>query len=262
LLQEIYNCDITKKPLRSDANVDHTKKEANEKFEYKQNFSTEFGISFCSTYNSKYKCFKTKKTEKTFQASTQNKKIITQINVQIIIKKNNESSPGKWIKLNVQNSTLFYEDLLEYMNKNIENPISKDNYTITYKANGHEQIMALDDEDDFVAFFKKYKSLSELQHMVIYVNINIKSNNFEHNHKKNAPINNNEISSSDEEIQKKSKKIKKSQIPKESQLNETELEQAQIITEIRAKYQCDIHITPCYIEDNRHLQLTPARLTL
>lgn len=45
-------------------------------------------------------------------------------------------------------------------------------------------------------------------------------------------------------------------------MNETEFEQAQIITEIRAKYQCDIHTTPCYIEDNRHLQLTPARLTL
>jgi len=210
LLQETCNCDITKKPLRSDANVDRTKKgyqthnrhvsstlslaqltflkEANEKFGYKQNFSTEFGISFCSACNSKYERSKTKKTKKTFQASTQNKEIITQINVQIIIKKNNESSPGKWIKLNVQNSTLFYEDLLEYMNKNIENPISKDNYIITYKANGRGQIMALDDEDDFVAFFEKYKSLSESQHMVIYVNINIKSNNFEHNHKKKAPV--------------------------------------------------------------------------
>jgi hypothetical protein len=45
-------------------------------------------------------------------------------------------------------------------------------------------------------------------------------------------------------------------------LDEVELEQAQIITEIRAKYQCDVHTTPCYIEDNKHLQLTPVRLTL
>ncbi|RHZ62239.1 hypothetical protein Glove_341g84 [Diversispora epigaea] len=70
--------------------------------------------------------------------------------------------------------------------------------------------------------------------MVIYVNINIKSNNFKHKYKRNISNNNDKTNSSDEEVQKSTskKKVKKSCIPKESQL------------------------------DNKHLQLTPARLTL
>ncbi|CAG8716394.1 15226_t:CDS:2, partial [Cetraspora pellucida] len=48
----------------------------------------------------------------------------------------------------------------------------------------------------------------------------------------------------------------------ESDLNEDEYNQAQIITELRDKYKCLQHITPCYVEDERHLPLNPARLTL
>ena len=48
--------------------------------------------------------------------------------------------------------------------------------------------MALDDKDDFVIFFKKHKGLSGSQHMVIYVNINIKSNNFKHKYKRNTLV--------------------------------------------------------------------------
>ncbi|RHZ79345.1 hypothetical protein Glove_149g33 [Diversispora epigaea] len=119
LSQEIYNCNITKKPLRSDKNVDRSKKgcqvynrhvsstihptqltflkEANEKFEYEQDFITKFDISFCSARNSKYEQSKTRKIKKTSQANTQvqNKKNLTQINIQVIIKKNNKSSPEK-----------------------------------------------------------------------------------------------------------------------------------------------------------------------
>ncbi|RHZ79344.1 hypothetical protein Glove_149g31 [Diversispora epigaea] len=83
--------------------------------------------------------------------------------------------------------------------------------------------MALNDKDDFVVFFGKYKGLSKSQHMVIYVNIN---NNFKHKYKKNTSNNNDKTSSSDEEVQKSTskKKVKKSRISKESQLSEIELE--------------------------------------
>ena len=37
---------------------------------------------------------------------------------------------------------------------------------------------------------------------------------------------------------------------------------AEVITTICAKYKCNVHTTPCYIQDNRHLQLNPARLQL
>ena len=39
-------------------------------------------------------------------------------------------------------------------------------------------LLLLDNDDDFVAFFEKYKSLSESQHMVIYININIITNTY------------------------------------------------------------------------------------
>ncbi|CAG8823083.1 15969_t:CDS:1, partial [Dentiscutata erythropus] len=58
------------------------------------------------------------------------------------------------------------------------------------------------------------------------------------------------------------KKLKTSNKPKESDLNENELKQAQIITELRNKYKCSQHVTPCYVENERHLELIPSRLVL
>ncbi|CAG8678671.1 5708_t:CDS:1, partial [Racocetra fulgida] len=68
---------------------------------------------------------------------------------------------------------------------------------------------------------------------------------------------------SDEQTPKKiTKKLKTGFVPKESKLSNDEIELANIITEIRSKYQCNIHATPCYIEDDKHLALIPARLHL
>ncbi|CAG8735748.1 2140_t:CDS:2, partial [Racocetra persica] len=51
-------------------------------------------------------------------------------------------------------------------------------------------------------------------------------------------------------------------VPKESKLNSDEIELANIITQIRTKYQCNIHTTSCYIEDDKHLALIPTHLQL
>jgi len=37
---------------------------------------------------------------------------------------------------------------------------------------------------------------------------------------------------------------------------------AEVITTICTKYKCNVHTIQCYIQDNRHLQLNPARLQL
>ena len=37
---------------------------------------------------------------------------------------------------------------------------------------------------------------------------------------------------------------------------------SEVIAALYAKYKCVTHGTPCYIQDNRHLQLNPARLQL
>ncbi|PKY52464.1 hypothetical protein RhiirA4_470111, partial [Rhizophagus irregularis] len=37
---------------------------------------------------------------------------------------------------------------------------------------------------------------------------------------------------------------------------------AETIAALCEKYKCDVHKTPCFIQENRHLQLNPARLQL
>ena len=37
---------------------------------------------------------------------------------------------------------------------------------------------------------------------------------------------------------------------------------AQIIKELSEKYNCSIHVTPCFIINTKHLQLNPFRLQL
>ncbi|RHZ56859.1 hypothetical protein Glove_396g26 [Diversispora epigaea] len=298
------NCDLTKKPSRTSANIDRSKRghqvynrhvtstihsaqltflqEANTKFEYGSNFSIDFDISLCVACNSKYERSKkikiiqtdiqrTSQKDNDIQHTSQkdnddNDKMsfpIT-INIQVIIRRNNENLSGKWIKINLIDYMEFCDYLTNYIQKTLEGSfISKNNFIITYKINGRGQAMALDDNNDFIAFIQKYKDISGSKNMVLYININDKS-------KRNSDLNYNKqksvkINSSDNEIERRSyrkKKLKKSRIPKESQLDKTEMEQAQIITEIRTKYNCNVHTTPCYIEDGRHLQLTPTRLTL
>lgn len=216
LSKEVCNCDLTKKPSRSDININRSQrgcqiynrhisstllpvqlaflKEANEKFGYKIDFNSQLDISLCSACNSKYERSKVKGTKKTSQVDTLDNQKLTYINIQIIIKKNNESSPGKWIKLNIENSTTFYNDLLDYVQKTCGNTFNQNNYNITYKVNGRGQLIVLDDDDDFVTFIEKCRDLSGSKHMVIYVNINkSKNNDFDCNHRKKISVSDNSI---------------------------------------------------------------------
>ena len=59
-------------------------------------------------------------------------------------------------------------------------------------------------------------------------------------------------------IQKK----RKSRAIREEDLTKEEKMRAEVIITRCAKYKCNIHTTLCYIQDNRHLQLNPARLQL
>jgi hypothetical protein len=52
--------------------------------------------------------------------------------------------------------------------------------------------------------------------------------------------------------------IKKSKIPKESELGESEKKRAIILTKIREKYHCNQHQVPCLITEVGHNQLSTA----
>ena len=55
---------------------------------------------------------------------------------------------------------------------------------------------------------------------------------------------------------------RKSRAIHEEDLTNEERMRSEVITALYAKYKCVTHTTPCYIQDNRHLQLNPARLQL
>ena len=57
-------------------------------------------------------------------------------------------------------------------------------------------------------------------------------------------------------------KKKKSRAIREEDLSKEEREKSEVISTLCEMYKCNIHTTPCFIQDDRHLQLNPARLQL
>ena len=70
------------------------------------------------------------------------------------------------------------------------------------------------------------------------------------------------MTSTEEEIKLQSKKKKKSRAIREEDLSKEEKIRSEVITTLCEKYKCNMHTTPCFIQDGRHLQLNPARLQL
>ncbi|CAG8710169.1 2001_t:CDS:2, partial [Ambispora leptoticha] len=127
----------------------------------------------------------------------------------------------------------FHYDLTKHTCERLKNKkIDNYNLEISYKINGCGQLMALNDEHDFDLFITESKNLSSNKIMVIY--ITLKSNK---------------------------RKAEKS-VEDKSSLSSDEIKLAKIISQIRSKYECNIHNTPCYIEDQNHLQLMPPLLYL
>ena len=57
-------------------------------------------------------------------------------------------------------------------------------------------------------------------------------------------------------------KRKKSCALREEDLSREEKKRSEVIAILCEKYKCNMHVIPCFIQDNRHLQLNPARLQL
>jgi hypothetical protein len=55
---------------------------------------------------------------------------------------------------------------------------------------------------------------------------------------------------------------KKSCAVQENDLSKEEKTRAETIAVLCEKYKCNLHKTPCFIQENCHLQLNPARLQL
>ena len=70
------------------------------------------------------------------------------------------------------------------------------------------------------------------------------------------------FSSIEEETELQPAKKRKSRAIREEDLTNEERMRSEVITALYAKYKFVTHTMPCYIQDNRHLQLNPARLQL
>lgn len=68
--------------------------------------------------------------------------------------------------------------------------------------------------------------------------------------------------SEEEKTSSKFKKKKKSRAIQENDLSKEEKTKADTIAFLCEKYKCNLHKTPCFIQEDRHLQLNPARLQL
>lgn len=68
--------------------------------------------------------------------------------------------------------------------------------------------------------------------------------------------------SEEEGMLSNAKTKKKSRAIQESDLSKEEKTRAETIAILCEKYKCNLHTTPCFVQENRHLQLNPARLQL
>ncbi|CAG8620580.1 14515_t:CDS:2, partial [Racocetra fulgida] len=227
---------------------------------YNCNFNENFKLSFCNNCHSRYEC--SKKCLKATDSSPTDADYIT-------IEEDSDSLPdstdddldfsGDYMLPNNKSSKnsvlkakfifdsdkfdIFLYNFVKHIRKYLNHDkIDKDDIEISYKINGCGQAMALDDECDYNAFITECKNLTRS--------------------KKNMKLIEEGIDLNEEKLEPKSKKLKTSCVLKESNLTPNEVNLATIISELRSKYCCNIHPTPCYIEDNKHLQLMPAHLHL
>ncbi|CAG8495668.1 114_t:CDS:2 [Racocetra fulgida] len=115
--------------------------------------------------------------------------------------------------------------IIKYINNN---NLDKNNIQVSYKINSRRQAIALDDKDDYNTFISECKKIATSSKYMKLIE---------------------EFSDLDKQTPKKIiKKLKTGFVPKESKLSNDEIELANFITEIRSKYQCNIHATPVILK--------------
>ncbi|PKY59814.1 hypothetical protein RhiirA4_482887 [Rhizophagus irregularis] len=260
--------------------------DANDKFGYNSNFEEPFSYTFCSTCNSQIQRYRNadKKVQQTQIKQNDNKVApsdlsnekegddvddievdddedsdLEELKVQIIVKsKNIKASIAK--TLNIKPAS--YENVMEKINSVVQKTlrkkvISKD-YIVSYKAvNARGPSNELEDESDFQEFIGEYKRVviaGKKMSMIVMVRDKLTKKKKSHKSSDESGF------SSAEELQ--GRKKKKSRAIREDDLTKEEKTRSEVISTLCEMYKCNIHTTPCFIQDDRHLQLNPARLQL
>jgi len=204
--------------------------------------------------------------EKSYNVDEEEDSDIEEIKVQIVVKSKDIKAPTAKI-LTIE--SVNYKEIMEKVNlvvrKAVKKTIYPNDYVISYKAlNARGPSSELEDELDFQEFINEYKKVSLAgKRMVLIVDVKnnvTKKRNPSNKHKKESSAES-ELSST-EEIKLQCTKRKKSRAIREEDLSKKERERAEVVSILCEMYKCNIHTTPCFIQDNRHLQLNPARLQL
>ncbi|CAG8717657.1 5192_t:CDS:2, partial [Cetraspora pellucida] len=229
----------------------------NHLFAYNCDFNTDFSSSTTSVSDHDKKRVKDTNVYSAISVSDDDsdstdsilsEEVVTKFKAKVIIELDkSDSIPAKWFTFELDNFGIFQDSLVKHIQICInDDNFDKDDIQVSYKINSHGQSMALDNKDDYDAFIIECRKLVKSNKSMV-LNIAPK-----------LPNNKQDI----EILKIKTKKLKTDFVLKESKLNANEIEIAAIITQIRTKYNCQIHAMPCYIEDGKHLPLIPSRLHL
>ncbi|CAB4486679.1 unnamed protein product [Rhizophagus irregularis] len=254
---------------------------AETKFQYNNNFNEPFSFTFCSTCNSKYQRLKTKdkisKKKMKSKAAVDVESLelfeecgIDEIKLHVSIeKKGKKTSTSKALII----KPVEYINVMEKINAFVQKALQNENikpadYSISYKAmNSRGLSSELEDELDFKEFIEDYKKVTtankKMGMMVVIDNSTDNETKSSEKRSKNSDdVESDGSVSEKEKVITHTKKKKKSRVIRDDDLSKEERTQAEIISVLCEKYKCNLHTTPCYIQDNRHLQLNPARLQL
>lgn len=270
---------------------------ANSKFGYNSNFEEPFSYTFCGTCNSQIQRLRSADKQIQKDEQTQVKKHnyevdvlddsssekakplsdteeeegynieeeedsdLEEIKVQIIVKSKNIKAPtAKVLTIDPVSYNELMEKISLVVRKALKKTINPKDYVISYKAlNARGPSSELEDELDFQEFISEYKKVFLAGKKMILI-VDVKDNITKKKHKKESSAESEH--SSTEEIELRCTRKKKSRAIREEDLSKEERTRSEAISTLCEMYKCNIHTTPCFIQDNRHLQLNPARLQL
>ncbi|UZO25882.1 uncharacterized protein OCT59_018139 [Rhizophagus irregularis] len=168
---------------------------------------------------------------------------IDQIKLQIAIeKKGKKTSTSKTITIKPVEYITVIEGINNAVQKALKNRnIKPADYSMSYKAvNARGPSSTLEDKLDFNEFIEDYKKIIAAGKKVSIIIV---------------------IGDDSTNEKTKSKRLKASDKSDSSASMKKEIKEYYQILK-RKESRCDMHNTPCFIQENRHLQLNPARLQL
>ncbi|GBC45398.2 hypothetical protein GLOIN_2v193871 [Rhizophagus irregularis DAOM 181602=DAOM 197198] len=259
----------------------------NTKFGYNNNFEKNFSYTTCSACNSKLQRLKTSDKKSQLKSNKKSNRK-AQINNEEIIsiddlptenskrkvgsynnKKENEKDNDNEIEDEGDDDKDFNNKDDDYYDK--DSDVNDENYEEdddngdydeeTVNARGPSN--TLEDKLDFQEFISEYQKVTLTgKKMSVIVVVIVKNNVTEKKNRKHKKHSDDNIRSSSEEIEIQTKKKKKSRSLREDDLSKEEKRRSEVIADLVEMYKCDLHSTPCFIQDGRHLQLNPSRLQL